>query len=107
MRKNVGVSELLGQLDINMTIADEELNDNNIEEFIFRFNAIKEDIQLLLLYDYSESISYKDIKNYIDNSLYNKLRKSYDSIISRGETITLDLGAHTLKFTYGILTSHS
>lgn len=83
MRKNVGISELLCQLRINMLIADEKLNDNNIKDFIFRFNAVKEDIMLLLLYEYSESRSYKVIINNIDSSLYNKLCESYDSIISK------------------------
>ena len=76
MRKNVEITELL-----NMLIADEKLNDNNIKDFIFRFNAVKEDIQLL--YGYPVSMPYKVIMNNIDLSLYNKLCESYDTIISK------------------------
>ena len=81
MRKTVRISELLFHLKTNMLIADEKLNDNNIKDFIFRFNAVNEDIQLL--YCHPVSMPYKVIMNNIDSSLYNKLCESYNDIISK------------------------
>lgn len=81
MRKTVRTSELLFHLKTNMLIADEKLNDNNIKDFIFRFNAVKEDIQLL--YGHPVSMPYKVIMNNIDSSLYNKLCESYNAMISK------------------------